>query len=390
MRKNSIIEMNEKRQIGLYLHIPFCVKKCHYCDFCSIIDLREKHIERYIEAMLEEINLLKAVLGNLTIDSVYIGGGTPSSIPAHYIEKLLNHVQSCFFVQKDSEVTLEVNPGTIDDKKLKTYKKNGINRISLGVQTFDERMLKTLGRIHTKTDIDDAFEKFQKHGYSNISIDLMFNLPGQSQEMVENDLKKVQTLRPKHVSYYALKVEEGTPFHEMLENGSLRLPDEEAERLAYHMMIKVLADMGYKQYEISNFAKSGFESKHNLKYWNREEYLGIGVAAHSFLNDQRFSNGQNVFEYIKKIGENKALAYDERIQIDEKEKAWEFLILGFRKTQGIRIYDLNKMIKGNEKYYNDRISMLIGEGLIIKEEGYYKLTPLGLDLSNRVFVELMP
>ena len=285
------------KELGLYIHIPFCKQKCYYCDFVSYAK-NEKFFERYIEALLEEMNNFFDN-NDTEIKTIYIGGGTPSIIDAKYIEKIMNFFKEKDLLKKTKEITIEVNPGTVDEEKIKCYKKAGINRLSIGLQSTDDNMLKKIGRIHCYKDFLNTYKFAKEAGFDNINVDIMIGLPEQKNSNVKNTLEKIINLEPeppKHISVYSLIVEENTPIEKMINDGTLELPDEENERNMYWYVKNFLELNGYNHYEISNFAKDGYESIHNSDCWKQKEYIGFGVAAHSFINDVRFGNTSNLDE----------------------------------------------------------------------------------------------
>ena len=272
-----------KKEIGLYIHIPFCKHKCDYCDFVSFAN-KEKEIKKYIEALTTEIQ--QRHLEQYKIKTVYIGGGTPSFIDSKYIIEILNLINK----ENAEEITIEVNPGTVDKEKLQSYYNIGINRLSLGLQSTDNNILKQIGRIHTYEQFLTTYNLATEIGFKNINIDLMIGLPNQTVCDVETSLEKIIKLNPQHISVYSLILEEGTVMEDKIKNGILKLPEEVQERKMYWLVKNKLEDVGFIHYEISNFAKPGFESKHNYSCWEQEEYIGVGLAAHSYINKIRYSN----------------------------------------------------------------------------------------------------
>ena len=347
-------------ELGIYIHIPFCKQKCYYCDFVS-----------------------------------YIGGGTPSYIDSIYIVEILSELKEklkCNLIEfKDIEITIEVNPGTVDTKKLNDYKKSGINRLSIGLQSTKNDILKKIGRIHTYQEFLEIYKLARETGFKNINIDLMIGIPEQKIGDLKNTLQDIIKLEPEHISVYSLIIEENTPIEKMLENGEIKLPDEDLERNMYWYVKNTLELNGYNHYEISNFAKLGKESRHNLNCWNQEEYIGFGVAAHSYLNGIRFSNTINVEEYIQHIENNRK---EENIQIEEsqslEDKKNEFMMLGFRKIQGVDIARFKEKFIDNPIFlYRENLNKLVEEGLIEVDLNHIKLTNKGIDLANLVFEEFV-
>lgn len=379
-------------ELGIYIHIPFCKQKCYYCDFVSYSN-KCSEVKEYIESLKKEIEEFD--FSNYKVTSIYIGGGTPSYIDSIYIVEILSELKEklkCNLIEfKDIEITIEVNPGTVDTKKLNDYKKSGINRLSIGLQSTKNDILKKIGRIHTYQEFLEIYKLARKTGFKNINIDLMIGIPGQKIGDLKNTLQDIIKLEPEHISVYSLIIEENTPIEKMLENGEIKLPDEDLERNMYWYVKNTLELNGYNHYEISNFAKLGKESRHNLNCWNQEEYIGFGVAAHSYLNGIRFSNTINVEEYIQHIENNRK---EENIQIEEsqslEDKKNEFMMLGFRKIQGVDIARFKEKFIDNPIFlYRENLNKLVEEGLIEVDLNHIKLTNKGIDLANLVFEEFV-
>lgn len=375
-------------ELGIYIHIPFCKQKCYYCDFVSYSN-KCSEVKEYIESLKKEIEEFD--FSNYKVTSIYIGGGTPSYIDSIYIVEILSELKEklkCNLIEfKDIEITIEVNPGTVDTKKLNDYKKLGINRLSIGLQSTKNDILKKIGRIHTYQEFLKIYKLARETGFKNINIDLMIGIPGQKIGDLKNTLQDIIKLEPEHISVYSLIIEENTPIEKMLENGEIKLPDEDLERNMYWYVKNTLELNGYNHYEISNFAKLGKESRHNLNCWNQEEYIGFGVAAHSYLNGIRFSNTINVEEYIQHIENNRK---EENIQIEEsqslEDKKNEFMMLGFRKIQGVDIARFKEKFIDNPIFlYREKLNKLVEEGLIEVDLNHIKLTNKGIDLANLVF-----
>ena len=379
-------------ELGIYIHIPFCKQKCYYCDFVSYSN-KCSEVKEYIESLKKEIEEFD--FSNYKVTSIYIGGGTPSYIDSIYIVEILSELKEklkCNLIEfKDIEITIEVNPRTVDTKKLNDYKKSGINRLSIGLQSTKNDILKKIGRIHTYQEFLEIYKLARETGFKNINIDLMIGIPGQKIGDLKNTLQNIIKLEPEHISVYSLIIEENTPIEKMLENGEIKLPDEDLERNMYWYVKNTLELNGYNHYEISNFAKLGKESRHNLNCWNQEEYIGFGVAAHSYLNGIRFSNTINVEEYIQHIENNRK---EENIQIEEsqslEDKKNEFMMLGFRKIQGVDIARFKEKFIDNPIFlYRENLNKLVEEGLIEVDLNHIKLTNKGIDLANLVFEEFV-
>ena len=381
--------------IGIYVHIPFCKKKCKYCDFVSF-ECGEQNIEKYVEALIKEIDEKSKELDekkdySYNVDTIYIGGGTPSIINPEYIEKILNKIFEKFNVLENAEITIEVNPGTVDEVKLKKYLSIGINRLSIGLQSTNDELLKMLGRVHTYKQFDDVYELARKIGFKNINVDLMIGLPKQTIADIEESLQKIIEKNPEHISVYSLIVEENTQIFELIENGELELPDEELEREMYWKVKNILEKNNYKHYEISNFARTGFESKHNTNCWNQCQYLGFGLAAHSYFNEIRYSNIDDLKQYIQNIENNNSI-YNVIFHENQskQEQMREYMLLGLRKIDGVTISKFKEKFVDNPLYiFRNELNKLVLEGLIEVLENSIKLTNKGLDLANQVWTEFV-
>ena len=377
------------KKLGIYIHIPFCKQKCFYCDFVSYAN-QDKYFQKYVQALNKEIN--NFIDNNeFEVQTIYIGGGTPSLIDAKYIEEILRIFEKRNLLKEAKEVTIEVNPGTVTEEKLRNYKNSGVNRLSIGLQSTEDKILKQIGRIHCYDDFLNTYKMAREVGFKNINVDLMIGLPNQKIIDVKNSLEKIIKLEPEppnHISVYSLIVEENTPIEKMLESGELELPDEELERNMYWYVKNFLELNGYKHYEISNFAKLGNESKHNLDCWNQKEYVGFGVAAHSYIDDVRYGNIGNVEEYIKncengEFGKNKVI---DEVENDIFSKEKEFMLIGLRKIEGVLIQDFKNKFGENPIFvFKDELKKLVDENLLIVDFDRIKLTNKGLDLANIVW-----
>lgn len=378
------------KPLSIYLHIPFCVSKCAYCDFVSYKATSAHHVDEYMSHVIQEIELYHETLKDSEIKTLYFGGGTPSSVDAKWIGHLIQAIKKHSVLAADCEITIEVNPGTLTLEKMNHYLAAGINRVSMGLQTTNDTLLKTIGRIHTTNDFIITYQALREAGFNNINLDLMFGLPGQTIEDIYHAIDLIQTLNPEHVSAYGLKLEEGTPMYEAYDEGLIKLVDEALEREMYHTIDTELAKRKIYAYELSNFAKPGYESKHNLVYWRNKPYLGLGVSAHSKINGVRYGNAMTLKAYQEKLDQGqKPIESEERI--DTEDDCFETIILGLRLNEGINILDLNAMYAINFKEkYSDVLSTLTMEGLISMEDETIKLTALGRDLANRVFLAFYP
>lgn len=392
------------KDIGLYIHIPFCKKKCNYCDFVSFANSEEK-IEEYINCLTCEI---KEVAENVkfqfqqkkgdlvNVRSIYLGGGTPSYIDSKYIKQILNTIRNSYdFVmaglidkqEQFPEITIEINPGTVTEEKLKDYKYSGVNRISIGMQATQNRLLTQLGRIHSYQEFKTTYLLARKIGFNNINIDFMIGLPNQTIENIKESLQKIKKLNPEHVSVYSLIVEENTILSKQIEEGTLKLPEENKEREMYWTVKNFLEENGYNHYEISNFAKPNRESRHNMDCWNQKEYFGFGVAAHSYVDNVRFSNITDLNSYIENYKHNEP---EKNFVFHEKENYLdtmkEYLLLGFRKIKGVSKKDFeNKFQLPIESIFKLELEELKEKGLILENEDTYYLSDKGIDFANLVF-----
>ncbi len=370
------------KEIGIYIHIPYCKKKCFYCDFTSF-DNKEDTIKDYIETLKKEIE--ECEYKGFDIGTIYIGGGTPSSIEEKYITELINKIREKFIVSRNAEITIEINPGTVTKEKLEEYKKAGINRLSFGLQSTDNNILKKIGRIHTYEEFLENYQLARKLGFNNINIDLMLALPEETEDAIAIKVSEIINLKPEHISIYSLILEENTKLKEMVENSELKLPDEEEERKMYWKAKELLEENGYEHYEISNYALPTYQSRHNTECWNQYEYLGFGVSAHSYFNGKRFSNENTIEEYIKNYNKKKI----EEIQTKE-DMAKEYMMLGLRKIEGVSISEFERKFKINPLFYfRFEISKLVEKDLIEVDLDNIKLTMKGLDFANQVWQEFV-
>ena len=372
---------------GIYVHIPFCVHKCVYCDFLSAPAEDDLKI-KYTDALINEIIESSKECEGECFDTVFIGGGTPSCISSSLISSIIKTIKDNYALSPYCEITIECNPGTINEAKLLDYRDCNINRISLGVQSGIDEELSMLGRIHNTKDVESSFSLLRKCGFNNINIDLMSGIPGQNTEKFIKSLEFVLALAPEHISAYSLIVEDNTFLAENLDKFP-QIPDEDTDREIYHRTQELLEKSGYRRYEISNYSKPGYECRHNLHYWNREEYIGFGIGAASFHQNKRYNNINDINSYINTFGDIGRIR--ENIEIMTINDAMEeFMFLGLRKTDGVdvsRFYEL--FGKQVVDVYGDVISKHIHNGLLKKEGNRLMLTPLGLDISNYVMSDFI-
>lgn len=369
---------------GLYIHIPFCVKKCNYCDFLSAPATRVQ-IAEYLTCLKREIAAYREF--QYQADTVFFGGGTPSLLLPSDIMELMEVLKSAFNIEETAEITMECNPETVDREKLYAMKRAGISRVSFGLQSASDRELELLGRIHNYERFLSAYAMAREAGFTNINIDLMSALPTQTESSWEETLRKVIALEPEHISAYSLIIEEGTEFYENAD--TLMLPDEDAERRMYYRTKELLREAGYERYEISNYARPGYESRHNLKYWSGEDYIGMGLGASSYLDGMRFHNPMDREAYRRKCGKLRELREEEEI-LDKRQKMEEFCFLGLRRMRGISKTEFEKSFGCPiEEVYGSVLEELQKKELLYIEETRIFLTEKGIDLSNQVFTEFL-
>lgn len=369
------------KPIGLYLHIPFCKKKCNYCDFCSKPPVDGQAMDVYVDALLKELDSYKD--RKITLDTIFIGGGTPSLLSVDGIERIVLKIRECFAVCDDVEFTVEANPGTLSKEKLCAYRRLGINRLSLGLQSIHENELKKLGRIHNYDEFLESYRLARQVGFDNINVDLMYAIPEQTLDSFLETVDRILELSPEHISLYGLIIEEGTRFFE--EFHSLSLPGEDAECDMYSLACKKLAERGYTHYEISNYSSVGRECRHNLKYWHCQEYVGVGLSAHSYFDKVRYFNTDKLDDYL--LSPNGLRSVDEAV--GEVEAAYERIMLGLRLSEGISLADYKDsfgvdFLLGREK----KIEELVSSGLALLSDGRFALSERGFYLSNAIINEL--
>ncbi len=398
----------DKKNIGIYIHIPFCKSKCSYCDFLSFELNNEFMIEEYIKALIYEIKntdlKIKQLYSNtskdntislsninsLLVDTIYFGGGTPSLIKAEYIANIINAIRSTFNISQDVEITIEANPESISREKLTTYKEVGINRVSIGLQTTDNTLLKRIGRLHSYEEFKEKYE-LVRNLFNNISIDLIFGLPGQNLDMVKKDLNEVLNLSPEHISTYSLILEENTQMYNEVSQFKIKLPEDTLNREMYWLIKKTLEDNNYTHYEISNFSKKDKESKHNKHYWNQDEYLSYGIGASSYFNNIRFSNISNMPLYIDNTNNDVFDIEVEEIQ-NKQDVQKEYMLLQLRNLKGVDIDKFkSKFKKSPLDTFKKELEKLENLELIFidKNSNSIRLTNKGLDLANLVWQEFI-
>lgn len=392
----------KKKLLSLYIHIPFCVRKCNYCDFLSA-PADETVKEAYIQALLLEIEAYrKTELSMRPVRSVFIGGGTPSILDGNKIASVLDKIKDVFYLDENCEISIEMNPGTVTKEKCKCYFNAGVNRISIGLQSPDDTLLRVLGRVHTYEEFLRTYDDVRETGFQNVNIDLMSALPGQSLEGYCSGVEKVTRLSPEHISAYSLIVEEGTPFFDMYNNDCNLFPDEQEDRRMYEATKEILGRKGYVRYEISNYAKQGYECRHNMVYWECEDYLGLGLGSASLVNNTRFKNTCDLKGYIHawKEGEGTSVWRQEEEVLTVSARMEEFMFLGLRMMRGVSEKEFERRFeKAPEQMYGPQIERLIGQGLLVRRNhntecqktgnGRLALTDRGIDVSNYVFEQFL-
>lgn len=367
---------------GIYIHVPFCIKKCNYCDFCSFPSMLSRQDE-YVRAAVEEIKSFKGK--NIKADTVYLGGGTPSLLSCESLSRIMESLGENFSLSCESEITIEVNPCTIDEKKAEHMRRLGINRVSIGAQSFSDYELELLGRAHKSEDTKNAFELCRSCGFDNISLDLMYAIFGQNMESLEKTLGEFIRLCPEHISCYGLKIEEGTPFYEMMKRGELSEKSDEEYEEMYKLIQKALSDAGYLQYELSNFSKPERESRHNLKYWQGMEYIGIGPSASSFYEGKRYTHTGDFDRYIKRI-EN-----EQEYDLDINDLMSEYMFLSLRLTRlGASKEDFKKRFSCTiEEVFGPSVNKHIKNGLLLDKGDRYVLAERAYYISNYVLCDFV-
>ncbi len=371
----------------LYLHMPFCVRKCAYCDFLSFPTDQETQ-NLYTRRLMEDIDAMGKKYGDIPVDTIFIGGGTPSVPDSALIVGIMEHVRKAFHVAEGAEISMEANPGTVTREKLTDYRRAGINRLSFGLQSANDRELKLLGRIHTWAEFLESFHLARECGFTNINIDLMSALPGQTRESWKDTLKRVTDLNPEHISAYSLIIEDGTPFGEKYgsEEGRKLLPDEDSEREMYHETKRFLRDCGYERYEISNYAKPGRACRHNIGYWTGLPYLGLGLGASSYMDGCRFAVNSDMKQYL----EEKPGMFTDVEKLTKKDMEEEFFYVGLRMTAGVSLPEFERRFGVSAKdVYPGLMEMFVEEKAAVFQGDRFVLTDYGLDVSNYIMAQFL-
>lgn len=406
------------RELELYIHIPFCVRKCAYCDFLSA-PADDALRQKYTDALIQEIKGYKNRYQGCSVPTVFIGGGTPSILSPEQIRMIFSALRDNFRIDPEAEITLEANPGTVTEEKVLTWKEAGVNRISIGLQSVKDEELRILGRVHDYQQFLDTWKLIRQAGMKNVNIDLISAIPGQTLESWRQTLRKTAELEPEHLSVYSLIIEEGTPFYERYgetsaaenmpypylpnEEGDMlyplpneeentpypRLPNEEAERLMYEETELILQEYGYARYEISNYAKPGYECRHNIGYWQRTEYLGIGLGASSLINKTRFCHISDLRKYLTEAGDTQKICEEKEV-LSVTDEMEEFLFLGLRMMCGVRKSEFFRLFgRRIEEIYDKQLKMLEENGLLENRGDWLRLTRRGIDISNYVFQQFL-
>ena len=377
----------EKSPLGIYIHVPFCRSKCQYCDFYSLTTKDDKLMDSYLQAMTMHIKEAGALAPNHRVDTVYFGGGTPTFFGADGMASIMSAIRRSFDVASDAEITFEANPDSISDRLLRRLRGEGFNRVSLGIQTDDDEVLKKLGRPHSYAQAMSAFHRIRKAGFRNISVDLMYGLPGQTLSAWQSTLENVLTLNPEHISCYGLKLEPGTPMYDYRDYA--KLPDDDAQADMYLAAVEILKSHGFRQYEISNFARKGLYSRHNMKYWTGGEYLGFGPSASSDFAGKRFTLVRSLPAYIKGIREQ-GIIIDEVQEIPMRERAGEYLMMRLRTVSGISAEDYERMFLLSFEPIAEQLERNRQLGYAARtEDNRWHLTPKGFLISNTIISDLL-
>ena len=378
----------EMKPLGIYIHIPFCVQKCNYCDFCSFAPIDDSIKEDYVSALKTDIIRASGHFKEYTVDSIFFGGGTPTCLSSKDISGILEAATNAYNVSSEAEITVECNPATADENDFRLLLNSGFNRLSMGVQSVHDSELKALGRIHDFEDFKHTYDNARSAGFENINLDLMYGIPLQTEESFAQTLGSIISFAPEHVSAYALKIEPGTDFYRR--RSELTLPDEDSEYNMYKLADRLLSAAGYEHYEISNYALAGRKSKHNLKYWSCDEYLGFGVAAHSLLKNVRYSNSGSIKKYISNINRGTSEHFSVEEVLSTKDVSEEYIMMRLRLSDGLSEKEfLQKFDFPLDSKYIDRMHPFIKSGHIKNENGRYRFTADGMYVSNYILSEIL-
>lgn len=375
-----------KKRLGVYVHIPFCVRKCNYCDFLSFSSSLQQQ-NNYTHALVKEIKMQKELSRDYIVDSIFFGGGTPSILSVENITSIMEALFRTFEMEPTAEISIECNPGTADEDLIREYTKIGFNRMSIGVQSALDSELRQLGRIHTFSQAEQCYEYARKAGFTNINMDLMSGIPGQTLESCEQSIHAITSLNPEHISAYSLIIEEGTPFYEEYkENPPI---NEELDRTMYALTKSLLLEKGYGRYEISNYSKAGYECKHNLKYWSGEDYIGLGLGSSSKLQNIRYKNDSDFSSYLEKMKQNSSVRHVEETLSIEDEMA-EFFVLGLRKTAGVSLLEFKMKFNIDAfERYEVPLTSYLKKGFFVQDNDNIRLSDKGIDVSNYILCDFL-
>ena len=369
------------KRLGLYIHVPFCLKKCLYCDFCSFPAYSEEMMDAYVKRLIFDIEQYSSGFWGV-VDTVYFGGGTPTLLKKRHFGSIFEALNRHYTIDADAEISCECNPATVDREYLENIRNTGINRLSIGLQSANDAELRALGRAHGFANFIETYENARAAGFDNISVDLMYGIPEQTVASFEHTLTEVCNIAPEHVSAYALKIEDGTPFGKLKE--TLSLPSEDDECDMYELCTQMLAEHGYHKYEISNFARPGLESRHNVKYWMGDDYLGFGVAAHSYFCGERFSNSRDISAYV--AGGD---ITEERRRISKKEQMTEYVMLRLRMTAGVELADFKSRFGTELEEFCGSFDKYISAGFMKMTDGRIAFTDRGIFVSNTILSDIL-
>lgn len=381
----------EKKPLGLYLHIPFCRAKCAYCDFCSVPGAGDEKMHAYAEALCLDMEDYAEGARDYQVDTVFIGGGTPTVLPAKDLLRIVESVGENFSLADEAEFTIEANPATVDEKTLRRLNRAGVNRLSFGLQSAHNSELKALSRIHTREEFEASFYEARDAGFDNINVDLMYGIPGQNEVSFASTLEYVASLSPEHISAYSLRIEKDTAFGQNPAIGE-RLPSDEIQYNMYMNMIDFLGSRGYQQYEISNFSKPGRRCQHNLKYWHCEEYLGLGAAAHSYYGGRRVAYTRDIDKYMREMENPGSVSdiFSENTVIDMKEAEVEYVMLAFRLYEGVSPVRYQRAFGQDfEEKYLPRMQRYLNGGFIVRRGDGYAFSPKGMFVSDYILSDIL-
>jgi len=376
------------RALGVYLHIPFCRSKCRYCDFTSFAG-QEELMASYVAALIKEIKLQSAVLSDYVVDTIFFGGGTPTLVGAAMVHEILEALARYYRIDPQAEITVEGNPATVEQREPALLRRAGVNRFSLGAQSFNEKLLRVLGRIHNSDDVLRTYENLRSAGFANINLDLIYGVPYQTHAAWLADLQKAVLLKPEHLSLYGLQLEEGTPLERDVVQGRLSEPDEDETARMYISADALAVESGYHHYEISNFAMPGHECRHNLKYWHYQPYIGFGCAAHSFVAGVRTANVASLADYLERMAKGQTAAIAQE-HICGSEEISEYAMLAFRTSKGVNEAEFRRRFGTELNLMMPKVEDFLHEGLLVRENGAVRMTPKAWQISNFILARILP